>query len=43
MAPVLVESVARSSAKDFKKESASARLLGSGKRADSYFLATTDH
>ena len=31
MAPAVVEAVAGSAAKDFKNESATARLLGSGK------------
>ena len=30
MAPAVVEKVAESAAKDYKKESATARLLGSG-------------
>ena len=30
MAPAMVEEVAESAAKDYKKESATARLLGSG-------------
>lgn len=30
MAPAVVETVAQSAAKDFKKESATARLLGAG-------------
>lgn len=33
MAPAVVEAVAGSAAKEFKKESATARLLGSGAHA----------
>lgn len=42
MAPAVIEVVAGSAAKEFKKESATARLLGSGTQAELHRTSKTD-
>ena len=42
MAPAVVEAVAGSAAKDFKRESTAARLLGSGTKVESFHQTIAD-